>query len=495
MKTLKYGFAAVLMGSASHAFAQYQTDALRMSQSQPVGTARTLGLAGATAAVGGDYGSVLVNPAGLGMFQRSEFSISPGFGFLNSDSRAFGTTSTDSRSNLNVASMGIVFANRRTDDDPSAWRASSFSLGLTRTADYNQSFRYSGRPRLNEDIFQRISENQGAGLDDLAFNTYLTDEDENGTFIPIDFDGTGQLNQGETVRRTGATTQFDFAYGASYQDKFYVGGGVGIVSSRYTAENVLTASDPQPLTPVSEDDGTSFASLTQRDMLQTSGTGINARIGVIYRPVQAVRIGASLQTPTYIRLSETYESSLQAQFDKPVPVEGQVYTSASSTLDPNLFDYAVTTPFRATGGVAVVLGKYGFVSGDVEYMDYAQARLSGYNNSADFGADNDAINRLYGSAVNVRLGAEARLDVFRLRVGYANYGSPYQNKDVNRSRSYFTGGVGVRQNNFFVDAAGVYGKSTQLYSPYVINSPGGVTPVVTVDDTRMNVTVTAGFLF
>ncbi|SDY76054.1 hypothetical protein [Hymenobacter psychrophilus] len=79
MKTLKYGLAVALMGTASHAFAQYQADALRFSQSQPVGTARTLGLGGATAAVGGDYGSVLVNPAGLGMFQRSEFSFSPGF--------------------------------------------------------------------------------------------------------------------------------------------------------------------------------------------------------------------------------------------------------------------------------------------------------------------------------------------------------------------------------------------------------------------------------
>ncbi|RFP66182.1 hypothetical protein D0N36_05555 [Hymenobacter lapidiphilus] len=177
MKTLKYGLAVALLGTAGHAFAQYQPDALRFSQSQPVGTARTLGIGGASVAVGGDFGGVSVNPAGLGMFQRSEFSFSPGFSLLSSDASAFGSTSNNSRSNLNVASAGLVLARRRPDGDGSAWRAGSFGLGITRTASYNQLFRYSGRPEFNQDIFQRLSQDQNAGLDDLAFDTYLTERD------------------------------------------------------------------------------------------------------------------------------------------------------------------------------------------------------------------------------------------------------------------------------------------------------------------------------
>jgi len=494
MKTLKYGFAVALLGSASHAFAQYNADALRNSQLQPVGTARTLGIGGATAAVGGDYGSVAVNPAGLGMFQRSEFTFSPGLSSINSDGRAFNTTSSDSRSNLNVASMGLVFANRRTDDDTNPWRSSAFAFGLTRTASFNQNFRYNGTPSQNQDIFRRFNDDQKAALDDLAYNTYLTDTDAQGTYIPIDFDRTGPLNQGETVRQTGANTQFDLAYGANYQDKVYIGAGIGLISSRYTSENVLTATDPQAPTSV-RDDGKSFASLTLRDNLRTTGGGVNARLGVIYKPVEAVRLGASVQTPTYFRFTETYDTSLDARFDKAVTVDGQTYMSASSALDPNVFDYAVTTPFRATGGVAVVLGKFGFLSGDAEYVNYSQARVSRYNNNADFGSDNDAINNLYGSTVNLRAGAEARLDMFRIRAGYAYYGDPYKVQDVDRSRSYYSGGLGLRQNNFFLDGAGVYSTGNRLYSPYSISPAVGETPTVAVDSKQFTVTLTAGFMF
>lgn len=498
MKTLKFGLAVALLGSASHAFAQYNVDALRFSQTQPTGTARTLGLGGASAAVGGDFGAATINPAGLGMFQRSEFTFSPGLSNLSSDSRAFGTTTSDSRSNLHIGSIGLVFATRRPDDDTAPWRSGAFSFGLTRIADYNSNFRYQGRPRLEQDIFQRLSEDRGAALDDLAYNTYLTDDTGPGTarFISDPFDDTGQLNQAETVRTTGSQTQYDFAYGASYRDKVYIGGGIGIVASRYTSENIITASDTEPVT---NNPGTSFASLTQRDFLETKGTGFNARIGVIYKPVDALRIGASIQTPTYHQFTETYNSSLTAQFDKPVKVDNQSYTTASSSLDPNIFDYAVTTPFRATGGVAAVIGKYGFLSGDVEYVNYASANLSNYNNEGvtgnyNFGPDNDAIDNLYKSTVNLRVGGELRADIFRVRAGFARYGSPYQNSAVDQSRTFYTGGVGLRQKNFFLDAAGVYSSGTRLYSPYSLRNAAN-TPVVEVDNKRFTTTLTAGFMF
>ncbi|WP_354580478.1 hypothetical protein [Hymenobacter sp. UYP22] len=505
MKTLKFGLAVALMGSASHAFAQYNTDALRFSQTQPTGTARTLGLGGASAAVGGDFGAATINPAGLGMFQRSEFTFSPGLSNLSADSRAFGTTTSDSRSNLHIGSIGLVFANRRPDDDTAPWRSGAFSFGFTRIGDYNSNFRYQGRPQLEQDIFQRLSEDRGAALDDLAYDTYLTDSlnANNGTTgrlvkrgISGPFNDTGQLDQAETVRTTGSQNQYDFAYGASYMDKIYIGGGIGIVTSRYTSENTITASDTEP---VSNAAGTSFASLTQRDFLETKGTGFNARVGIIYKPVDALRIGASVQTPTYHQFTETYSSSLSARFDKPVQVGSQSFSSANSSLDPNIFDYAVTTPFRATGGVAAVIAKYGFLSGDVEYVNYASANLSNYNNEGvtgnfDFGPDNDAIDNLYRSTVNLRVGGEVRADIFRVRAGFARYGSPYQSSAVDQARTFYTGGVGLRQKNFFLDAAGVYSSGTRLYSPYSLRNAAD-TPVVEVDNKRFTTTLTAGFMF
>ena len=47
------------------------------------GSARVLGLGGAQTAIGGDISSASTNPAGLGFFNRSEFSFSTQFNGVN----------------------------------------------------------------------------------------------------------------------------------------------------------------------------------------------------------------------------------------------------------------------------------------------------------------------------------------------------------------------------------------------------------------------------
>ncbi|QNH62129.1 OmpP1/FadL family transporter [Hymenobacter sediminicola] len=514
MKNLKYWLAVAFVGQASYGFAQYEVDALRFSQNQPSGTARTLGIGGANSAVGADLSSLVTNPAGLGLYQRSEFSFTPGLGLGSTESKAFGTTTTDSRNSLHVASLGAAFVNRRPDSDGSEWRNGTFALGLNRINDYNQRFRYRGTPALNQDILQRLADPVNSvadvvaqdnsqsyySLDGLAYGAFLTDrftnrqgQDSLGLSTP--FTTTGALQQDETVLTTGSQTQFDFGYGASYRDRLYLGGAIGIVSTRYNSTSVITASEATP------DASTAFNSLNYRDVLETRGSGINLRVGAIYRVNDAVRVGASIQTPTWMRLSESYSSSLSANFDRPLVVDGQSYSSRTASSDPSEFNYVLTTPFKATGGVAVVIGKYGFLSGDVEYLNYSQARLSNDTNNDlvggtdyDFSASNDAVRSLYRSAVNVRVGGELRFDIFRVRAGYARYGDAYKQNDFDRTQNYFTGGVGLRQKNFFLDAAAVYGTSKRFYSPYTL-SEAGAAPVVSIDDNKYTTTVTAGFLF
>ncbi|SMB93495.1 hypothetical protein SAMN00120144_2645 [Hymenobacter roseosalivarius DSM 11622] len=504
MKNLKYAFALSLLSVASQAFAQYEVDALRFSRTQFGGPARTLGIGGANVAVGADLGNLSSNPAGLGLFQRSEFSFTPGTGLGNTESTGLGATTTDSRNSLHVGSLGAAFTNRRPDSDTAnPWRAGTFAVGLTRLNDFNTSFRYNGRAEVGSDIFERLSQDRGQTLDDLAFNTYLTDTDSrNRTVISQPFENVGAnagyLNQSETVVTTGSQTQFDFGYGASYHDKLYIGGAIGIVSTRYNSTSTFQANDPDPGTGP----GTSFSNLTLRDDLHTQGSGFNARLGVIYRLTDIVRLGAAVHSPTYMRLTESYSSSLQASFNRPVTVDGQQYSSASDQSDLGDFDYTLTTPSRASGGATVLVGKYGFLSGDVEYVDYSQARLSNDNTAEDpnntgsrydFGPHNDAIRSLYRSAVNLRVGGEARYDAFRFRLGYARYGDPYQANDFDRTRQYVTGGLGLRQNNFFVDVAGVYNTDKRFYRPYELTNGRG--PVISVDANRFTTSVTAGITF
>ena len=72
---------ALVAGQASHAFAQGASDALRYSRLQFGGPARTQGIAGANVALGADFGNLSSNPAGLGLYQRSEFHVAPGLWF------------------------------------------------------------------------------------------------------------------------------------------------------------------------------------------------------------------------------------------------------------------------------------------------------------------------------------------------------------------------------------------------------------------------------
>ena len=55
-------------------FAQTEFDAYKVVQTDINGTARYMGMAGAFGALGGDASSIKDNPAGLGVYRRSELT-------------------------------------------------------------------------------------------------------------------------------------------------------------------------------------------------------------------------------------------------------------------------------------------------------------------------------------------------------------------------------------------------------------------------------------
>ncbi|UOR04744.1 hypothetical protein MUN82_17565 [Hymenobacter aerilatus] len=506
MKNAKYWLGLAFMGWASHAFAQSEIDALRYSQLQFGGGARTLGIGGANVALGADIGNLSSNPAGLGLFQRSEVSFTPGFGVGNTSSALQGSGSlTDSRNSLHIGNVGLIFTNRRPDsDNTSDWRAGSFGIGVTRINDFNQNSVYSGTIGDQQSLFQRLREsrisnqeiddqfvdNAYVDLDGLAYGAYLTNLENNDGVSTVN--RTGPIVQRETTQTTGSQSQYDFAYGASYRDKLYIGGAIGVVSTRYdmTRNFYETTSD---------------VNVDLRDFIQTRGTGFNARIGAIYRATDRVRIGASVQTPTWYRLTDTYSTQLSAQFNPPLSEldnNGNVVRTISrgdAQTGSQQFSYNLTTPFRANGGVAVLLGKYGFLTGDIEYVDYSQPRFrdnataNGTVAGYDYSGTNQYISDLYRSTVNLRFGGEARYEAFRFRLGYARYGDPYRANDFDRTQNYYTVGLGLRQQNFFLDVAGVYKSANTYYSPYVLNA--GDQPVVSIDSNRFTTSLTIGTTF
>ncbi|GAA4051453.1 TonB-dependent receptor [Hymenobacter glaciei] len=521
---------ALVAGQASHAYAQGANDALRYSRLQFGGPARTQGIAGANVALGADFGNLTSNPAGLGLFQKSELHLAPGVGIGQSDSRIDGGTgaaTNESKNSFHIASAGVVFATRKADTEEGDWRGGALALGFTRQADFNMSTNYQGTFGLEKGSFlERLQPYAGVrnqsyydALDaqavanrytsdlGLAYGAYLANISSyrragtqfgKDSAVVLRKQGS-QITQGELVTNSGSLSQFDIGYGASYRDRLYIGGAIGFVSSNFNQDRTLTESDNDP--------NTHFQSLTSSTQLRTKGSGFNARLGVIVRALDNLRLGASVQTPTYMHLSDTYSESLVGTFSANgtdrVPRDLPVGTGPKVSMPTNDYDYTLTTPFRANGGAALTLGKHGFVTGDAEYVGYRQSRLHNDPNAANgddytFTNENADVQRLYRNTVNLRFGAEGRFDVFRVRAGYARYGDPYQADTNNeRAQNFYTAGLGLRQGNFFLDAAAVYTTFGQSYSPYHVYDAKGtdIAPVIKSTATRYTTTVTAGITF
>ncbi|GAC1596185.1 MAG: TonB-dependent receptor [Hymenobacter sp.] len=523
---------ALAGGQASHAFAQSASDALRYSRLQFGGPARTQGIGGANVALGADFGNLTSNPAGLGMFQKSEIHFAPGIGLGQSNARLDGNAAgalNETQNSFHIGSAGLVLTTRHPDNDQStSWRGGAFALGFTRLADFNASSRYGGtltnqtvngrtlagddqsylaslRGTAGQGYFDDLRAQGKSGnyttADGLAYGAYLTSilkaRRTGADSAIVTRQRRGPIGQTEYVTSRGSVSQFDLGYGASYRDRLYLGVGLGLVSSNYTSVREFTETETDPTTHLN--------SYTLRDETKTTGSGFNARLGLIYRATDALRVGASVQTPTFMRLSDTKNSRITTDFSaqgtdvvSPSLPTGPVGITSVESV-PNDYAYTLTTPFRANGGVAYTLGKHGFVTGDVEYVGYGQARLHNDSQSANgdnysFTTENSDIQTRYQNTLNLRFGAEGRFDVFRARLGYARYGDPYKADTNNeRAQNFYTAGLGLRQGNFFLDGALVYTTFDQVYTPYTLGN--NLQPVIKVNNNRYTTSLTAGLTF
>jgi hypothetical protein len=507
MKIMLSGLA--LLACSATAFAQNEVDALRYSRLDFGGTARIQGIAGAQHALGADASTLSGNPAGLGLYRKSEATFSLGPSFNETSSRYGNTTTTDSRNNFNIPQFGIVFTDRKPDEELRDWRSGSFGISFTRLNSFqgrtsyegavmdknsllqslDESVRLNGITKADLDLEYGINGNNITSLEGLGYATGLLvyDTTNQVVYVPT---REGVLKQNETILSRGAQNQWDFSYGASYKDKLFVGASLGLMTVNYKQE--------RDYTEISGQEEPYLADYTLTDNFNTRGSGINFRIGLIYKPIDAVRFGGSIQTPTFFSLTDNYGSSIVVNY-RPGVFNPTHYTA--QTAD-GIFDYNLTTPFRANGGVAVFIKKYGFISGDIEYLNYSNADFSisddnvyGYSSGTSyFRKQNDAISSLYQGAINLRIGAEARvLDIFRIRGGFAHYGDPYKNSNADRAKTYYTGGIGLKEKGYFIDAAYVYSTTNSLYSPYklVDNSQ----PVIETKHKNESFVITAGLNF
>lgn len=499
-----------LAGTAKGVFAQDEFDALRYSFTTNHGTARGMSIGGALGSLGGDFSTLSVNPAGIGIYRKSEFSFSPSFQAGNNQSTYLGTTSDDQFSRFNFASFGFVITSAKKGNayKKSPWKSVSFGFGMNKLASFRNDYTYSGK-NYKSSIVERWSEefNKLGGLNEntknqvsypafAAYQTWLIDKDytvggdssKARSYVPYQ----SGLQQTKRVREKGGMNEYVISAGGNFQEKLLLGATLGISSVNYDRDLYIDEED------ISGNANNDFGSMNYNESLQTTGIGINLKLGAIYKPTNLLRFGLALHTPTHIELNDVSSIYMKSNTDSFLLRNGFSNSPITEfTQDTALsFNYSLNTPYKALASATVLFKQYGFFTADVEYVNYASMRYNlgeGYEKETD--AINSTIKNTYQDAINVRLGIEGKLNDFSVRAGYAFYGSPYEPTNNQGDKSMYCAGIGYRTNTWFLDAAYIYSSQTYSEKPYVLGRSNADVQSATIQRNTGNAVLTLGWKF
>ena len=490
---------------AASLLAQTADDAIGLTQTYREGTARTMAMGGAFTALGGDLGAIGINPASSGVLNASQFTFTPSLVTSRSTADYLGNSQSARSTGLNVSNFGIAlnFDTGRY----SGLVGYSFSFVFNKTANFRSSMQAAGTTASSsmlsaiaagldgydwhsidmETVSDPFSSSTAPWPGILAWNNYVLAPlsilggqyaNVNDAYVASteNYDAAsdqlqigGPLNQRFNRKTYGGNQEFAFNFGANLSDFLYLGANLNLYTLRQTTEEYY---EEKAQNPAQFDDG--FVSMDNSYWLQTRGSGINLKLGVIVTPIAGLRLGATFTTPTWYDLTDEWDYTMNTAFNN-----GNSYTLYSPT---GQWDYTLTTPLSWSLGAAYTFWDRGLISVDYESTNYARTRLgSATRRSAydDYSAENELIRSSFQRAGILRLGAEVRVtDGLSLRGGFQDY-APAAKGGTHRQA--YSAGVGFNISPMFsVDLAwtrlGKQSDSFQLYDDYssAVTVPTGV---------------------
>lgn len=499
MKIQYYLLAATLFSLPVAAQETYEN--ANLTSTDLNGTARYVGMGGAMEALGADVSTIGSNPAGIGLFRRSQLSVSGGL-LMQSNGKEYGD---GKKTNASFDQIGFVYTTR-------ASRGSNLNFGFNYTKGKNLDFLLNASGKLgngsqnNQSYLKHVlgSENYGGfdvrkkddayigfaspqanfvswtwnQLDYLYFNTLLPDATTAGKF-------NNYLADSYTFDKasTGYVGNYDFNISGSIQDQFYLGLTFGLKDVHYDSESRYNERLSNGLGDVSV-----------LDIRRITGTGFDITAGIIVRPIASspFRIGAYVKTPTWYDLTTSNVTRIDRN------------TNTSGKNDwgkvPNSYDYKLWTPWKFGLSLGHTVGNYLALGLTYEFEDHStlDSRINdgGYYNdyygtyyetsSADKSMNKHTKQALKGVST-LKMGAEYKpTSNLALRLGY-NYISPKYNKDAQKdptivspgsayssstdfvnwdSTNRFTFGIGYQINKFNVDLAYQYSMQKGTFYPF-----------------------------
>ncbi len=475
--------------------------------------ARSGAMGGAFTSLGANAISASQNPAGIGMYNSSDFGFNLSVLPTNVDSKSGDESFREALTKVPLTSLTAILNVYKGNGS-----VSSLNFGFT----YNQLQNYSRNQYVAggyqstsiADVWMQNLNNIGANPGDLsangdrAFNTFgvdmwgsvlaykndlINEIDDNSniySLIPALYNG-DRVAPILKQQIEGTKNDYAFTFGVNANSKVYIGATMSYqeyksFSKRYYTEYA--------------DVDNNRGDLDYTDYLQeldVRGSGFSFKTGITLLPAEGLRIGLAVHAPVLYHMEERYYEDLvnKYQFDNQ-----EFYSNSPDSYSK----YTTRTPTVLLAGVSYTIGKFGILSFDYDRTWYNQMRfkdMEGYERDK-----NESIKESYQPANNYRVGGEFRVSPsVSLRAGYAYYG----NGEVGAEEGVgcwnnYSCGLGYSKNGFYFDLAYVNMNtkldSQKYFSYYYSGGNGGDYVIESENDyttsiTRHNVMITMGFRF
>ena len=504
--------------AAVTAQAQSVYDALLFSERNYEGTARSVAMGNAFTALGGDLGSIGINPAGSAVAKYSQISITPSLtiasnttngvspytdGSLPYFEKQFKNTAT----HFAIPNLGMTF-NWETGRS-SGLKNVSFGFIMNRVNSWNEDLYAAGPNHTTSFMGAMAVEATEAGLlgSNLNMNNaydydpwkYVVGYQSGmiSTFGGYDdqFVGAsevifgnmgnteislgGPLDQSYGRRVRGSKNDYLINLGFNISDFIYLGANLGITSMYYSYDEYFKekAIDPSDF-EIALDNGQTmyFDSMKYKYSYSTSTSGVYGKFGFIITPGFGLRIGAAIQTPTASTINENWQYKGETTY-----TDNGFNAAAESPEGED--HYKFREPWRANFGLAYTLGKLAVFSVDYELCNYSTMKFkrNGFDDGREYFIDlNDEIKGTFGTSSMLRAGIEIKpLDVLAVRAGYGVTTAPETLIEVPAAQNVSLGVGYVSKKSFFADIACRYSFATDEYimpySDYMYDAAGNIT--------------------
>lgn len=463
----KYVLALAIIIYSTSLMAQTEFDAAKLLQTDISGTARYMGMAGSMGAVGGDATAIKDNPAGLGLYTRSELMGTGKMLLQKSNSNWYSGTGYFSQSKMGLNNFSFVLVpsslKKGTKDkkDKKRKRGSSFShnfsFSYNRLKDFNRSMYVESDINANnvqssisvymEDLARNTIGFDGTGsafgnnpwILDLANQTGLIKNEKDNTWT-TNLNGDESIKPSYYIKEKGSIDQYSLGWAGTYENFIHLGATVNFQTINYTAVGKYT--EKYAVSGI----------MHLNDSINTKGTGISLNIGAIISPTDYLRVGLSIKSPTIYALVDKFSGNMsydKTNISKPTPL---------ATVDyklQNLLQFGLST--------AYLIDSKGLISAQFDYSLNSRAKLLSKDGGIDYYmTENQAMKRNISNMYTIKVGGEFNItENITARAGLAYSNSPTKSSgDISQPTSEV---IGVA-NNKRVDTQYFLGNSTLFKS-------------------------------